>query len=155
MQYKNYTTDDFIEAVKTSTSIRQVLIKLGLAPKGGNYQTVHKQCAELSLDTSHFKGQASNKGKSFGPKRDIQEYLTNKHPIQSNKLRKRLLAEGVFKHECSNCTLSTWLNQPIPLELDHINGNHQDNSLSNLRLLCPNCHALTPTYRGKNIKNPA
>jgi 5-methylcytosine-specific restriction endonuclease McrA len=49
--------------------------------------------------------------------------------------------------------LSSWLNQPIPLELDHIDGNNQNNQLNNLRLLCPNCHAQTSNYRGKNIKN--
>jgi len=42
------------------------------------------------------------------------------------------------------------MDQPIPLELDHIDGNHQNNALDNLRLLCPNCHSLTPTFRGKN-----
>lgn len=42
------------------------------------------------------------------------------------------------------------MGQPIPLELDHIDGNHQNNALQNLRLLCPNCHALTPTFRDKN-----
>lgn len=151
MQYKNYTQEEFIDAVKTSTSIRQVLITLGLAPKGGNYQTVHKQCDQLGLDTSHFTGKGWSKNKTIGPKRDIQDYLTNQYPIQSNKLRKRLLAEGLFEHKCYNCGLSEWLNSPIPLELEHINGNHNDNTFSNLTLLCPNCHALTPTYRGKNI----
>ena len=151
MQYKNYTEEQFIEAVKSSISIRQVLLQLGLAPKGGNYQTVHKQCKQLNLDISHFKGQASNKNRKFGPKRNIQEYLTNKHPIQSYKLKKRLLEEDFFKYKCYGCQLTEWLNKPIPLELEHINGNHLDNSLDNLTLLCPNCHAATSTYRGKNI----
>jgi len=50
----------------------------------------------------------------------------------------------------TNCFEGSWLNNPIPLELDHINGNNKDNRLEYLRLLYPNCHALTPTYRGKN-----
>jgi 5-methylcytosine-specific restriction endonuclease McrA len=54
-------------------------------------------------------------------------------------------------HKCQICNNATWLENPIPLELDHISGDRDDNSESNLRLLCPNCHALTPTYKGKNI----
>lgn len=50
------------------------------------------------------------------------------------------------------CGNTEWLDKHIPLELHHINGNHKDNRLSNLQLLCPNCHALTDNYRGKNIK---
>jgi 5-methylcytosine-specific restriction endonuclease McrA len=44
------------------------------------------------------------------------------------------------------------MEKPAPIELDHINGNHHDNRLENLRILCPNCHAQTDTYRGKNKK---
>lgn len=149
---RNYTQEEFVLAVKTSTSIRQILLKLNLNASGGNYRCVHTLIKRLELNTEHFTGQASNKGKKFHVKRPISDYLTNKFPIQSNRLRKRLLSEGIFSPICSYCKGVTWLNNPIPLELDHINGNHEDNTLSNLRLLCPNCHALTDTYRGKNKK---
>lgn len=64
----------------------------------------------------------------------------------------RLIEAGLMTRTCSCCRLSKWLGEQIPLELDHINGVHDDNRLGNLRLLCPNCHSLTPTYRGRNVR---
>jgi 5-methylcytosine-specific restriction endonuclease McrA len=53
-------------------------------------------------------------------------------------------------HRCESCQLVEWMGQPIPLDFDHINGNSEDNDLTNVKLLCPNCHALTSTYKGAN-----
>lgn len=72
--------------------------------------------------------------------------------VQSNKLRIKLLKEGLKQPICERCKNSEWQGQLIPLEVHHIDGNKSNNELHNLQLLCPNCHALTPTYRGKNIK---
>jgi len=147
-----YTEQEFIDAVKTSTSVRQVLNKLGLKEAGGNYAITKTRIKNLGLDTSHFKGQAWNKGKKLGPKKLIEELLVidRKHPYQSYKLKNRLLQEGIKTHQCECCGITEWNGQPAPLELDHINGINYDNRLENLRLLCPNCHAQTETYRGKN-----
>lgn len=75
--------------------------------------------------------------------------------ISSDKLRKRLLKEQIKEYKCECCNNSLWLNQKIPLELHHINGDKHNNRIENLQLLCPNCHALTDNYRGKNIKQVA
>ena len=71
--------------------------------------------------------------------------------ITSSALGRRLLRDGVLAPACSQCGGTSWQGVPIPLELDHVNGDRADNRLENLRLLCPNCHAVTDTYRGRNI----
>ncbi len=147
-----YSEQEFREAIKTSTSISQVLKKLNILPAGGNYQTTHKRIKKLNIDTSHFTGQLWHKGKVIGPNRNIQDYLSNEFPIRSYRLKRRLLAEGFKEHKCELCGITEWNGRPAPIELDHINGNREDNHLENLRILCPNCHAQTDTYRGKNIK---
>ena len=85
-------------------------------------------------------------------RKPIDEILINGSTYQSFKLKRRLLKEGLTQHICENCSLTEWQGHPIPLELHHINGINIDNRLENLILLCPNCHALTDSYRGKNKK---
>lgn len=151
MKLRKYNQSQLSDAVKSSTSFAQALRVLGVAPYGGNYDVIRKAIKHFDLDTSHFTGQGWNKNKKLGAKQPIEKFLDNQLPIQSFKLKRRLLTEAIFERCCSGCQNSEWLGQPIPLELDHINGDRYNNHLSNLRLLCPNCHALTPTYRGKNI----
>ena len=147
-----YTREQLASAISQSTSIRQALVLLGVAPQGGNYKIIHNAIAKWGINTSHFTGQAHAKGKVLGPKVPIHEYLRDGTSIGSDRLRKRLLRDGIMSYQCSCCGNTEWNNQPIPLELDHIDGKHDNNELSNLRLLCPNCHAQTHTYRGKNKK---
>lgn len=81
----------------------------------------------------------------------LDEYLKNSTDIQSNKVRKKLLAEGLKDYKCECCGNSEWMGKPIPLELHHKDGDKNHNELSNYELLCPNCHAFTDSYRGKNV----
>ena len=68
------------------------------------------------------------------------------------RLKRRLITERKKPHRCECCGLTEWLGHPVPLELHHKDGDRTNNVFSNLKLLCPNCHALTGNYRGKNRK---
>ena len=147
---RNYTDEEFAKAVENSGSLRQVLQKLNLREAGGNYQCAKERIKKLGLSIDHFHGQAWNRGKKIGPKRPVETYLVENRLVQSNSLKKRLLAEGLKEHKCECCGITEWNGKPAPIELDHIDGNRYNNTIENLRILCPNCHAQTDTYRGKN-----
>ena len=153
MSKRKWTDEQFISAVASSQSIAGVIKILGLIPAGGNYATVNNKIKELNLDTSHFTGKGWNVGLKFKPKeaKPLSEILVEGSNYQSHKLVQRLIKEGVKEYRCERCKRTEWENVPIPLELHHINGNRTDNRISNLQLLCSNCHALTDNYRGRNI----
>ena len=153
MTKHTYTEQQLREAVKSSTSIRQVLGKLGLKEAGGNYSTTKKRISQFAIDTSHFTGMLWSKGKTIGPKRPLEQYLSNEYGIGSHKLKQRLIAEGLKEHKCEVCGITEWNGRPTPIELDHIDGDHSNNHLDNLRIICPNCHAQTTNYRGKNKRH--
>ena len=70
--------------------------------------------------------------------------------LRSDGARKSHLIEE-RGHRCEVCGITEWCGKPTPIELDHIDGNPENSSKENLRLICPNCHAQTETYKGRNI----
>lgn len=116
---------------------------------GCNPKTINPILAKLGIK---YSGNQSGKNipKPNSDYMSLEEYLKNSQDIQSNKVRIKLLREGYKEHKCENCGLTEWLGQPIPLELHHKDGNRNHNEIENYQLLCPNCHAFTNSYRGKN-----
>lgn len=151
---RKWTMDQLTKAVKDSFSYRQVLLNLGLRPAGGNYEQIKQYIHEYNLKTKHFRGKGWNRGMTgIGkPRIPLEEILIKNSNFQSYKLKRRLFAASI-KKQC--CELCGWAKRNtdgyLPLELDHINGDRHDNRLNNLRILCPNCHSLQPTHRGRNI----
>lgn len=103
----------------------------------------------------HITGKGYLKGKThnWGEEKNLSEILVKDSSYtNTSKLKERLLKKGLMNYKCYKCGGREWLGEPIPLELEHINGDRFDNRIENLTLLCPNCHAQTDTYRGKNKK---
>ena len=151
---RTWDDKDLRNAVAEAKSIAGVIRALGLKIGGSVYITIKQRISDLGLDTSHFTGQGWSKGQSVtcSPGRPLSEILVaNSKYLSTASLRKRLIKEGLKEEACENCGGTEWCGQPIPLQLDHINGDRTDNRLANLRLLCPNCHAQTDTWCGKNI----
>ncbi|MEK7619185.1 MAG: HNH endonuclease signature motif containing protein [Patescibacteria group bacterium] len=153
MKKRKWTEENLFRSAAQVKSKRQLLSCLGLKEAGGNYAQLHKYLAQYSVDISHFTGRGWSKGlRGIGkPRLSLKDILVKKSTFQSYKLKKRLIAAGIKNGACEECG---WAKMSpdgrTPLELDHINGDSMDNRLDNLRVLCPNCHSLKPTHRGRN-----
>ena len=155
-----FTPSELQKLLDESNGYSDLLRKINMNPKGDNPKTLKKIITELNLDETKLKLNRSNLYRNNAKvthkkvKIPIEDIIMKKeHPnYQPFKLLKRLIKEGYKERKCEKCGLTEWQGQPIPLELHHEDGNRNNNLLNNLKILCPNCHALTNTFCGKNIK---
>jgi 5-methylcytosine-specific restriction endonuclease McrA len=152
-----YTEERLREAVSHSESYAGVLRYLEIVGAGGNHTHISRSIKRLGIDTSHFTGQAWRKGRTSERRKPPADLLVlgaaGSARVNGERLRKALIEVGV-PYVCARCgNTGSWLFEALTLHVDHINGRYWDNRPENLRFLCPNCHAVTPTYAGKNRKS--
>lgn len=152
----SWTANELKSAIEKSNSWSGVFRELRISISGGSMKAARKIANDYGFDYSHFLGRGWLKGQKWknysNNARALDEILTVDSTYSGSMLRKRLIDAGLKTHKCENCGRVKWMNNKIPLEVDHINGISNDHRIENLRLLCPNCHALTPTWRGRNRK---
>lgn len=147
-----YSDPQIKEAVANSNSYAGAQRYLGLSTRSGGERTwLKRKILLLGLDISHFQSAGEwNKG-TICYKTDEVFAENSRAPRQ--KVRKYILRDNLIPYECAFCgNKGEWLGKPMAQELDHINGVPNDHRLENLRFLCPNCHATTDTYCGRNIR---
>ncbi|MGH3568137.1 MAG: HNH endonuclease [Pseudonocardia sp.] len=148
---RRFRDEDLVEAVRVETTVHGVPRRLDYKTSGGMFRFVVANIRRLDLDTSHFLGQAWSRGMRRPPTRTtlLEDLLVRGSTTTSSNLRRRLITAGLKPGHCQCCGLNEWRGQRLSLALDHINGDHTDNRLENLRILCPNCHSLTETWCGR------
>ena len=139
-KWEKFSREEIEQFVKESKSNREVARKIGYGQDGGGtMKTLKDMYKELDIDTSHFSGQGWNKDnydfESFSKGTPKKNGKTTLIPLIALRGRK-----------CEKCGLSEWLGNPINLEVHHEDGDRLNNSLDNLKLLCPNCHSYTPNF---------
>lgn len=150
----NYTEKEFREIIKNSVNFSDCSRKIGFSEKGSNSRRqIKKRCEELNISYEHFYETAAERRKPR-PKYELEEILIENSPYTNRtKLKERLVREGKMEYKCAFCgNTGEWNDQPLTLQLDHINGVNDDHRLENLRFLCPNCHSQTETFSGRNLK---
>lgn len=111
------------------------------------------QCKQDTLNSYlkkmgiEYAGNQSREGMKSDPKYKTAEEYAQGAYVKSSKLKDKLIRDGLKENKCENCGISSWLGVDLVLELHHKNGNHYDNNLDNLIILCPNCHSIQESHK--------
>ncbi|MFF7737255.1 HNH endonuclease [Streptomyces sp. NPDC007984] len=144
------------QAVAASTNMCEVLRHLGLEVVGGHHTHISRRVKAYGIDTSHFKV-PTRRGKPWRPRTPeaflVEQPADRARRIPSDRLKWAMTSSGVAER-CAMCgTEAVWRGLRLPLEVDHIDGNWRNNRIENLRLICPNCHSTTDSYRGRGKRS--
>ena len=142
-KWEKFSDEELEKIVQNSISYREVAQKLGYAERsGGGCDAAREMIEAKGFNVEHFLGQGWNKS-NF----DYERFQAGKVIKSAAAVPALVQLRG---HKCENCGTEIWLGNPIPLEVHHLDGDRLNNALENLQLLCPNCHALTDNFKGKN-----
>lgn len=131
----------------------------GLDPVGGHHTNISRRIKAYGLDTSHFTPVVRTERQRYNQRRRTAEEIlvenTSAHVrrVPSSRLKRAMREQGL-EERCALCGIEpVWLGKPLPLEVDHIDGDWRNNRIENVRLLCPNCHSTTDSYRGRGKRH--
>lgn len=154
MENKIYKLSDeqFVELLKNSSTISEVLFKLGYSVKGNSwgFAKIRQRMSDLNLDGSVFKGKSPITKYGSLHKVNASDILQPNCKHARSVLRRYVIKNNLIPYRCAICGCVEWQGRTLSLELDHINGINNDNRIENLRFLCPNCHSQTTTYGSRN-----
>jgi hypothetical protein len=143
--YSKYTVEELKEIIACCNNYTHIIQTLRI----NNYyhKYLSKFIKDNNVDISHFKRDEKTKV-------PFKDRLTkDSRKLHSSDIKDYLVENNIVKYECAECQIGdTWRGKPLSLQLDHINGDHYDNRIENLRLMCPMCHSQTDTYTGRNLR---
>ena len=139
---------DLVALADDCTSRAELLRRIGIEPSSTAYRVLAEAFARLGSDVVRLDARPTG---SAVRRRPLEQILVaDSDWSNTSELRQRLIAEGWKQARCERCGLDSWQGEPMPLQLDHVNGDRRDHRIENLRVLCPCCHALTPTWGSRN-----
>ena len=147
---REYAIDKLIENADKCVNMLDLCHKMGIKNVGGeDYKEIRQLAQDLGIELKFTYKR--NIICDYHPRVETKDILVENSTYRNaTKLKNRLIEEGIKEYKCERCKNIEWEGEPIPLQIHHINGIHNDNRIENIQLLCPNCHSLTDTYAGKN-----
>lgn len=134
---------EIIDLYLNNVSIKNITEKFGVS---------HTLIKKILIEKNIYKP----KNRKMNIKALLEGKIQYNNPYNgalNTTIKKYLINQKLKEWKCEICNIEKWNEKEIILELDHIDGNRNNNYLSNLRLICPNCHSQTDTWKKKNKNN--